>query len=197
MDTKKMVLGGLIICAVVWFVGYESSWAEPEGQSAGVRIGVVSVRRIFQDCKRNVQYRQEASAEQESIIAELDKLEKELEAAQAGLKTFKTGSSEYLNLMKEILQKQAGLQAQREFAQQHFALKDQQWTEEIYKDILSMTGEVAIEKGLTLVLEDGDVELPAASANDLMLTIRTHKLLYSGGCVDITEEVMAKVDAKN
>ena len=196
MNTRKMFLWGLLVL-VVWFIGYESSWAGPEGVNSAGKVGIVSVRRIFAECKRNVTYRQQVMAEQESLIAELDKLEKELEASRAGLRTFKPGSGEYMSLMKEILQKQGGLQAQQEFAKQQLALKDQQWSEEIYKDILLMTGEIAVEKGLTLVLENSEVELPAVNAQDLMVTIRTHTLLYSGGCLDITTEVMARVDAKN
>jgi Skp family chaperone for outer membrane proteins len=194
VDTKKTIVGVLLI-AVVWFAGYRSSWADSEQAKAGSKFGVVSVRRIFQECKRNVTYREEATAEQDSLIAELDKLQKEVELGQAGLKTLKAGTTEHLNLMKETLEKQANLQAQQEFAKQQLSLKDQRWTEELYKDILAMTGEVAAAKGLDFVMESDDIELPAASANDLMLTIRTHKLLYSGGCADITAEVMAKVDS--
>ena len=196
MNTRKMFLCGLLVLAV-WFIGYESSWAAPEGVNSASKVGVVSVRRIFAECKRNVTYRQQALAEQEGLIAELDKLEKELEASQAGLRTFKLGSAEYMSLMQEILQKQASLQAQREFAKQRLALEDQRWTEQLYNDILAMTSDVAVAKGLEMVFESDDIELPAASANDLMLVIRTHKLLYSGGCLDITAEVMARVDAKN
>jgi Skp family chaperone for outer membrane proteins len=187
---------GVLLIAGLWFAGRQSSWAESEQAQADSKFGVVSVRRIFQECKRNVTYREQAMAEQETLIAELDKLQKEVELGQAGLKTLKAGTAEYLNLMKETLEKQANLQAKQEFAKQQLAAKDQRWTEELYKDILAMTGEVAAAKGLDFVMESDDIELPAASANDLMLTIRTHKLLYCGGCLDITAEVMAKVDAK-
>jgi Skp family chaperone for outer membrane proteins len=105
------------------------------------------------------------------------------------------GSSDHLALMRGILEKQANLQAQQEFHKQQMALKDQQWTEQLYQMVLRETGEVAKQKGLEFVLESDEVEFPALSASDLMMTIRTHKLLYSGGCLDISNEVMARVDA--
>jgi Skp family chaperone for outer membrane proteins len=135
MKAKAMFLSCLI-GAVVLFSGYQYSGAEPESVKPGPKIGVVSIRRIFQDCKRNVRYRQEASAEQEQIVAELDKLRKEIEAEEAGLRTLKAGSSDYLELMKGILEKQASLQARQEFHKQQLAMKDQRWTEQLYTDIL-------------------------------------------------------------
>jgi len=199
MKIKGMILSCLI-GAVVLFILMprgEYSRAESKADKPCLNIGVVSIRKIFQDCKRNDKYVEEATAEQDKVVAELEKLSKELEAEKAGLKTLKAGSSDHLALIKEILTKQASLQAQQEFHKQQIALKDQKWTEQLYKDILRETSEVAEQKGLDLVFEKDEIELPASSANDLMLTIRTHKLLYSGGCLDITDEVMARLDADN
>ena len=88
------------------------------------------------------------------------------------------------------------MQAQQKFYEQQLELKDQRWTEELYQDILKATENVAKEKVLTLVLENSTVELPALNGQDLMMTIRTNKVLYSGGSVDVTDEVMKRVDSK-
>ena len=53
------------------------------------------------------------------------------------------------------------------------------------------------EKGLDLVFENSEPELSALNANELELIMGTHKLLYSGGCLDITDEVMTRLDASN
>ncbi|MHC4913002.1 MAG: OmpH/Skp family outer membrane protein [Planctomycetota bacterium] len=180
--------------AVVLFMGYQYSRAAPENQRPETKIGVVSIRQIFQDCKRNVKYRQEATVEQEKIVAELEKLTREIEAEEAGLKALKAGSSDHLELMKVILEKRASLQARQEFHKQQLALKDQRWTERLYMDILREAGEVAKQRGLDVVFENDEPELPALSGQELMMAIRTHKVLYSGGCLDITEEVMNRVD---
>lgn len=195
MKAKAMFLC-CFIGAVVLFAGHQYSGAEPESVKPEPKIGVVSIRRIFQDCKRNVRYRQEATAEQDKIVAELDKLRKEIEAEEAGLRTLKAGSSDYLELMKGILEKQASLQARQEFHKQQLAMKDQRWTEQLYTDILRETGEVAKQKGLDIVFENDEPELPALSAQELMMAIRTHKVLYSGGSLDITNEVMNRVDVE-
>lgn len=193
----KVVVLSCLTAAIVLSLVHVPGWAKTKSEKTRLKIGVVSIRRIFKDCKKNVQYRQQATLEQQRVIAELEKSSKEIEAERAGLKTLKQGSNDYMARVKTILEKQAGLQAQQEFHKQQIELKDQRWTEELYKDILQQTDKTARQRGLDLVFEKDQIDFPAASANELMLTIRTHKLLYSGGCLDITDEVMAKLDAGN
>jgi Skp family chaperone for outer membrane proteins len=158
-------------------------------------IGVVSIRKIFRDCKKTAQYRVQANAERQQLEAELTKLNNEIKAQREGLKTLKIGSENYLAQVKELLEKQANLQAQQEFHKQQLAIKEQQLTEDIYKDILRITGEIARQKGLDLVLEASEPDLPASNPTELELSMGTHKLLYGGGCVDITDDVIKKLDA--
>lgn len=157
--------------------------------------GVVSIRKIFRECKRSAKYRQDSNAERQKIDAELTRLDSEIKAQRAALKTLKIGSESYLAQTKEIFEKQANLQAQQEFYKQHLALKEQRITEEIYTEILRITGEIAKEKGLDWVFEKSEPEIPASTPTELELSMGMHKLLYGGGCVDITNEVLTRLDS--
>jgi uncharacterized coiled-coil protein SlyX len=159
------------------------------------KAGVVSVRRIFRDCKRSAKYRQESNAERQQLDARLTRLENEIQAQTEGLKTLKIGSENYLTQVKEIMEKQANLKVQQEFHKQQLSLKEQRITEEIYGDILRITGEIAKQKSLDWVFEISEPELPASSPTELELSMGMHKLLYGGGCLDITEEVMTILDS--
>jgi chromosome segregation ATPase len=128
-----------------------------------VKAGVLSIRKIFRECKKSAKYRQETNAERQRIEAELNKLDSEIKAQQAGLKTLKRGSENYMVQVKEILEKQGSLKAIQEFYKQQMSSKEQ--------------------------------ELPAMSPTELELSMGMHKLLYSGGCVDISDEVMAILDS--
>lgn len=187
------LLSLVVLFLTVQLAGYGLAGSgDAEGRS---RIAVVSIRRVFGECKRNAEYREKANAEQGRILTELEKLSSEVESDKSGLKALKEGSSDYLEAMRQILNKQANLQAMQQFHKQQIDIKDQQFTEQLYQDILQAVGGVAREKGLDLVFDKDEVEFPAPSANELMLTIRTHKLLYSEGCIDITEAVLARLDA--
>jgi len=160
------------------------------------KIGVVSIRKIFRDCKKSAKYRQEAMRLRQEADAELVKLDNDIKAQRAGLKTLQRGSESYMVQVKGILEKQANLQAQQEFYKQQLALKEQRITEDIYGDILRITGEVAKQKGLAFVFERSEPELPALSPTELELSMGLHKLLYSNGCIDISDEVMTRLDSE-
>ncbi len=196
MKIKTIVLACLAVIVALSMAGGYSRAGSKRTPKSAVEIGVVSVLKVFQNYKGNEKYRQSAIAERVRAEAELEKLSKEIEAEEAGLRTLKAGSDDYLALVKQILTKRAGLQAQQEFYKQQEALKEQQWTEKVYKDVLRITAEVAKKKGLDIVLEKDEPEFPMLNYTELMTVISTHKVLYSGGCVDISDEVMARLDAE-
>jgi Skp family chaperone for outer membrane proteins len=180
-----MIMSGLIVNAL----------AEKAADNKCLKIAVVSVRKIFQDCKRNTRYRQEMSAERDKLEKELDSLSKEIDADKSKLKMLKPGSADYLTGMKGVFEKQGNLQAKQEFFKRQVDLREQTVIEQLFKDVVKATSEVAKEKGIDLVLEKSEPDLPATNSNELTLTISTHKVLYSSGCEDITDAVMTKVDA--
>lgn len=194
MKTKAVVLYCLI-GVIVLFAGHEYGLAKSKADKAVANIGVVDIRRVFRDCKRNAKYGASAMAEESKWNAEQERLTKEIESRGAGLKALKPGSSDYLAQVKELLQKQADLEAARQFNSQQRTSKDQRWTEELYIEILKIIGELAEKKQLDLVLQKDVADFPTESPDELMMTLSTHKLLYSDGCLDITDEVLAQLDA--
>jgi len=196
MKIRTAIISSCLIGMIFASFGYEYSRAQPK-EGANLSVGLVSIRKVFRQCKSNISYRQEAMAEYNRALAELERLTKELEADEAGLKTLKPGSPDHLKQYKQILEKRANLEAQQEYHKQHRALKEQQRTEQLYKEILQITKALAEQKGLDLVLEYDEPEFPLASAEELVMTLNTHKVLYSAGCLDITDEVIARLDAEN
>jgi Skp family chaperone for outer membrane proteins len=197
MKLKLMVLVVLMAAVFVLFTGLGFGKDAPSGDAKCLKIGVVSVRKIFQDCRRNIKYKQEITAERDKLEAELENLSKQIDAGKSSLKMLKPGSADYLSGMKDVLDKQASLQAKQEFFKRQMDMREQVVIEQLFKDVIKATGEVAKEKGLDLVLEKSEPDLPAANSNELTLTISTHKVLYGAGCDDITDAVMAKVDANS
>ncbi len=195
MKTTASVVAVAILTAVLAGVCLEQSRANSPEQTNCPKIGIVSVRKIFQECRRTIKHRQQSLAEQNKVQAELDKLSKGVDLDKAGLKTLKPGSDDYSALMKELFDKQAKFQARQEYFKQQMQLKEQAAIEKLFNDLLTATAQVAKEKGLDMVLERSEPEFPASNNNDLTLTISTHKVLYSGGCEDITDAVMARLDA--
>jgi Skp family chaperone for outer membrane proteins len=194
MKIKLLVLACLI-CVVILVFGHDYTSAQSSDQA--LKIGIVSVEKVLRECKATAQYRELMSAENAKINAEQDKLSKEIQALRAGLQlgTLKIGSSDYLSQHWELAQKEAELEARKDFDPQQQALKQQMWTQDLYKRILKITTDLAEEKKMALVLEKSEPEFPIQ--RDLGMIIGTYKVLYSGGCLDITDEVIARLDAED
>jgi len=204
MKTRAVVLG-VLISAVVLFLGYgysaycaeaaaKTGSAEPGAGAVNSKIGIVSIRNVFRDCKVNASYRDKELAEQAKKNAELDVIEKEIAAQEAGLKALRPGTSDYMKQYEDLLNKQARFEAAKQFVSQQRVLKDRRWTEDLYKEALRITKELAKQKGLTVVLEADEPDFPMPSADELMMALQTHKVLYSDGCVDLTAEVVTEMN---
>lgn len=193
MKARTMVLwclAGVVVLAM----GYEYSQAQPKVNEPALKMGIVSIGRALRNCNATVKYRERINAENSKMDAEEEKLSKEIQALGAGLKALKPDSIDYLERYKELLQKQGDLKALQEFNPRRKVLRNLQWTQDLYKEILRITKELAAEKGLCLVLGADEPEFPIQSYEGLMMTLSTHKVLYSGGCVDITNELVARLD---
>jgi hypothetical protein len=135
--------------------------------------------------------------ERQTMEAKLDRLAKEIDAEEAGLNLLSPGSSDYMAQLERIYNKRASYQAKKELYNKKISLREQKITEELYGDILRATAAIAEEKGLDLVFERSEPDLPAPSPAQLELAMGTHKLLYSTGCVDISSEVMVRIDSQD
>ncbi len=193
MKTRTVVLGGLA-SAVVLFLGYGFSFAGAEADIPTSKIGTVSIRDIFRDCKANASYRDKALVEQNAKNVEMDALQKKIAADEAGLRALKAGSSDYMKQYEALINEQAQYEAKKQYISQARVLEDRRWTEVLYKEVLRITKELAKAKGLNMVLEVDEPVFPMTNTDELMMALQTHKVLYSAGCVDLTAEVVVEMD---
>jgi len=190
----KMATIGFVICVVVSFAVLEHGRAASQPASPMARIGVVSMTEVFKNSRKHTQYSNQAMARQTRVRTQLDDLRKEVEGEEAELKTYKQGTEDYSKQLLTVLEKRSKLQTQQEYVKQQVLQEDKQWLEQLYQAFAKATQNLAKEKGLDLVLERTEPEFPIRS-EELMTTLYMHKVIYSGGCVDLTNEVTARVDA--
>jgi Skp family chaperone for outer membrane proteins len=197
---SKVRLIGIVVGMAALMTAFEYSRAQsatsPAASSATSRIGVVSVSGVFNKSQLQQQYREKATASDKKNRGELEALSKAIDAEEAQIKTLKPGTEDYLKQMQSYLQKRSELEYKQEFYKQQRAAEDRQWFEKLYPDILKVVGTIAQEKKLDLVLERTEPSLSTArTGEELMNMVGTHKVLFSGGCVDLTEEVISRLDA--
>jgi len=193
MKFKTMVIGCLA-GAVILATGYEYLQAQPNVAGPDLKIGIVSVGRALRNCQATAKFKEKVNAEYQQMAAEEDKLSKDGQALADSLKAYKPDSSDYLKRLQEMVQKQSELKALQEINPRRRVLKEMQWTQNLYQEILRITKALAAEKGLNLVLGADEPEFPFQRYEELVMTLSTHKVLYNEGCVDLTNEVIARLD---
>ncbi len=187
----------ILVClmgAVVLLLIHEYSMAQIKTNDMILPIGIVDVRRALRECKATEKYREKTNVENAKMDAEEQQLTREIQALAAGLRALKPSSTDYMEQYKEYLQKQGELKTIQEYNPRLKATKHQQWTETLYQEILRITNVLAAEKGLALVLGSDEPEFPIQQYEELAMTLSTHKVLYSSGCLDLTDEVIAELD---
>ena len=204
MKHKNITLGIILSAIVLTFFGYGYSHAKKKGKTPPLQIGVVSIYEIFEKCSQKTEFEQKFSVEGEKIIQELKAFEQEISNDKTALSKRRPDSVDYMEMMQEVMLKEAKLDAQREFYKQDITIKKIRSQEKIYKNILSAINRVAKDRELDIVLNRDDnylsrddIDQVVTNPSDFMFTTETHKLLYFAKDLDITSEVLKTLETKN
>lgn len=190
----KRTITSILIGAVAFgaVLGYGRAASQPAAPAP--KIGLVSIRDAFNGSKKHALYQAQAAKRQAQANAQLDQLNNEMETEESELKKLKPGSADYLQQLQVALEKRAKLQTQQEVVKQQWLLEGKNWLEAVYQEVLKAAEAVAKERGLDFVLERTEPKFPMSN-EELRLTISTHKVLYGAGAVDLTNDVIARIDA--
>ena len=193
MKSRNVVMG-ILVGLIVLVLGYGQGWAKGEKGIVAAKIAVVNLDRIFENSKKSVQWQEKMRTEDSKARGEIEKMSKEIEAVRADMDTRKAGSVDFLRLAREGVEKNAVLEATKKFYQQEMSMKEQQRIEQMYQEIRVVIAKVAKEKGFDMVLAQEQPEFPVSGLNELLLEIKTSKVLYHAEEMDITNEVLAILD---
>jgi Skp family chaperone for outer membrane proteins len=204
---KKINLIAAVILAGAGLFVLGNEYSAAKDRSVGLaKIGVVSVKEVFDNCTMKTEVEKALAAEGDKRFAEIKKLQDDIESDKTALTKFKEGTQDYMDILKGLMMKQSGLEAQKEFYQQDLSMKEMRNKEMMYRKIIEVVAKVAQEKGLDLVLSRDDNYLnqpestsnpPAQNPTELILTTKTHKLLYFNKDLDITTEVLNAMNASS
>jgi Skp family chaperone for outer membrane proteins len=193
MNGRIMTTGLLVsVAALLAAMQYGHAASQPMAPSS--RIGLVSIRDVFNGSKKYAQYQAQRAKRLSQMAGQMDELAKQVEKEEAELKILKPGTTDHLEQSKMVLEARSKLRNQEELVKLQRMADDKKWLEDIYQEALRAAETLAKEKGLDLVLERTEPKFPMAS-EEVFSVISTHKVLYCGGCVDLTNDVIARVDA--
>ncbi len=186
-----MKSGNFVVCVLL--IAVLAAGAKMSVEPA--KIGVVNVNQILRNSVKHREWQGQMAATEGQFQGEVEKLKSELTFLRRDMDIRTDGSPDYLKLLREYMDKDGSLAARQEYYKQEITVKIRMWTENLYQEIIDKTAEVAKSRGLDVVLGAEDIEVPSLSIRELLLDIKTNKVLYHSDQLDITQEVLAAVDA--
>jgi Skp family chaperone for outer membrane proteins len=194
MKTKKMFTIVLLVSIIAIVIGNTNTWARIKAEIMPAKVAVVGVREILEKNQKNADWERKIKVDGDKVTAQLQGIQAELVQLKDEMDTVKQGSPDYLGKLQKYMETQALLEAKDKYYQQEFAMRQQIWAEEHYLEVVKMVGQVAKARGLDIVLAKEENTFPAPSPSELMLVIKTSKVLYASDTLDITQEVLTAVN---
>jgi len=193
----KTLISSCLVGMVVLFLVHQFGEAQPLANAPASNIGIVHIDKALQNCQATVKFKERMETERSEMLSEEGSLTGKLKGLQEGLPALVPNSPAWLAQYKDMLQKESELKILKELNPQIIEMKSHQWMEKLFPEILRITRELAIKKNLILVLSVEEPKFPMQRPEMLSTAIQTHKVLYNGGCVDLTPEVIAELDKTN
>ena len=169
----------------------------------GPRIATVNPAKVFNDMQETKDLKQKMESDRQAIQNEAKRRADDLEEAKKKLTIFNEGSEEYNKASKDAIEKAVGLQTWQELIKADLARQQKVQMKNLFEKIEQATKDVAEAKKLDLVLVEQKIDLPTdpnvmgqINVDQLRQLINQRSVMYSNGKFDITNDVLARVDAK-
>jgi len=195
MMNSKFYMIAILVGVLVMFGAYQQGRLTADSAVAPAKVAVVDITKVIKTCEKFKKWQDEKQKEIQKIEDEFKVMREELSALNENLKIRTPGSEDHRKLAKEFTEKKATLQAKDAAYKEIWENEKEQWTEQLYQQILSVIDKVATQKGLDIVIANEELNLADPMRPEIMQTIVTKKLLYHNSKYDITDEILVALNA--
>ena len=159
------------------------------------RVAVCDIQEVFANYARATDLLAQLNDKRQALTTEDEQRGKALDAIQAELSALKRGSKEYEARLAEAERLRIDRAVAMQYKEGVLRRDHRRLTLEMYEEINKTLAAVAKDKGLDLVLyRDGEL-VDTDETLELLAQIRTRKVLYSDDRLDITAEVLDRLNA--
>jgi len=167
------------------------------------RIATVNPAKVFNEMQETKDLKQKMENDRQQIQAEAKKRADELEEAKKARALFNEGSDEFNKKNQDMIRKAVELQTWQELIKADLARQQKSQMKNLFEKIEEATKEVAQTKKLDLVIVEQKIDLPSdpntldqINVDQLRNLINQRTVMFNNGKFDITNDVLAIVDAK-
>jgi len=178
----------LILAALAVCLGRVT--ADEAATDAAFPTAVCSMPKVFQEYVQTQDMLSRLNALNRELQAEQDSRTAAIKERQAGLDALVRGSEAHAKLAESVEKQEIELRIWQETQQARLRRQHRLMTEGMYKQITTVTGEIAAERGIQVVLNRTEMELSTNAAQQLL---QPH-VLYASEATDITDEVIRRLN---
>lgn len=193
MQVRKIMIGGAALALMMLGVATAqvgSLTAKP------TRVAVVEFERLINGLKQKTAFEADRQAKARDLQALQQEKRQAVELLQQDLNMLSPGSTEYQDKQKELRRAALEFQLWGRLEQEEAQRMAMTELESLYRSAREMIGQVAQEAGYDLVLfEEGVPTFNAENLQQLGAQIGLRKVLYASDSIDITDEVMRRMNA--
>jgi Skp family chaperone for outer membrane proteins len=170
-----------------------------DAPAAAVKIAIADPVRIFSQLQETKDLTDKLESDRKTLEATILKRKAEINDLQNSRDAFKPDSPQWARSNEELLAKRIEYQ---NWAQLTEATRQQQQKFQIrslYEKITQAVQKVAVQRGIDLVLADVREQLPPSldqiTIEQMTAALRQRNILYSATQIDISDQVIAMMDA--
>ncbi|QDV90141.1 Outer membrane protein (OmpH-like) [Phycisphaerae bacterium RAS2] len=196
-----IALAPAVLCAV----GIAQGQGQPAGNAtpaaptaSPTRAGVIDLIRIFNECQQILDLNDQIKKKTDDYGKEAAERRKRIEDKQTALNAFKPGTPDYEARRTELVRANIDANVWLKVAEQEIEQDRYTWTIKVYEKACEMAAVVAKERGMDLVLQRTAFrpdEIQEQSVQAIRRIIQDRVVVYNSDDLDITEAVIAKMNA--
>jgi outer membrane protein len=174
--------------------------AAPLMAAEGTRVAVANTARIFSEMQELKDLRAKLQSEQKLLTGVSNEKREKLNALKASRDALKADSPQYQEKNSELLKAAVEYEAWGKINEADVQRNQKLQMRRLFEKIEQAVTEVAKQKGYDLVITDQHPDLPddidQVTLDQLRTMINSRNVLYAGEKVDISNDVLAVLDAR-
>src|SRR5450432_3333252 len=165
-----------------------------------LKIATANPAKIFTDLQETKDLQAKMVNDGKTLQAtEMEKRQK-LKDLQAQRDTLKEGSAQFNDINKQLMQASVDYEVWSKLEQNEIQREQKQQIRTLFEKITATTADVAKQRGIDLVIAEQRPDFPDSmdqiTPDQLRLLISQRNVLYNSGALDISNDIIAAMDAK-
>jgi len=195
MATGRSWLAVVLTAAAIWTVSVTINNAQTATPAGGGNIGVVDLVYVFNNFEQTKALNKLLEEDTGRIKEEFDKKTLEIRTEKAGRDAFAPDSADWSARDKKYKEMLFGAQVWQAMEQDKNVQSHRRWLLRNYEMATTELGRIAKAKGIQVVITKEALEVRNADTKLLYQQIYNRKVVYADPAVDLTQEVLARLNA--